>query len=39
VSGLCQILVANGVSCTGDGMCYSEKCGTSGGCEAKVPCK
>ena len=39
VSGLCQNLTANGVGCTGDAMCYSEKCGPSGGCEAKVPCK
>jgi len=39
VYGTCQNLAANGVSCTGDAMCYSEKCGTSGGCEAKLPCK
>ena len=39
VSGLCQNLAANGVGCTGDAMCLSEKCGSSGGCEAKVPCK
>jgi hypothetical protein len=39
VSGTCQNLVANGVGCTGDAMCYSEYCGTSGGCEARVPCK
>ena len=34
-----QNLAQNGVSCTGDAMCYSEKCGTSGGCEANLPCK
>jgi hypothetical protein len=39
VSGLCQNLTQNGVSCTGDAMCYSEKCGSSGGCEANLPCK
>jgi hypothetical protein len=39
VSGLCQNLAQNGVSCTGDTMCYSGKCGTSGGCEANLPCK
>jgi hypothetical protein len=39
VSGTCQNLAQNGVSCTGDAMCYSEKCGTSGGCEANLPCK
>jgi hypothetical protein len=39
VEGTCQNLVANGVGCAGDAMCWSEKCGTSGGCEAKVPCK
>ena len=39
VAGTCQNPVANGVNCTGDAMCYSEFCGTSGGCEAKLPCK
>jgi len=39
VLGVCQNLTQNGVSCTGDAMCYSEKCGASGGCEAKLPCK
>jgi len=39
VSGTCQNLAQNGVSCTGDAMCYSEKCGSSGGCEANLPCK
>ncbi len=38
VSGICQNFAQNGVSCTGDAMCYSEKCGSSGGCEAKLPC-
>jgi hypothetical protein len=39
VSGTCQNYAANGVSCTGDAMCYSQKCGPSGGCEALLPCK
>ena len=39
VSSLCQNLAANGVSCTGDGACYSGHCGTSGGCETRLPCK
>jgi hypothetical protein len=39
VSGICQNQVANGVSCTGDAMCYSEYCGPSGGCEARLPCR
>jgi hypothetical protein len=39
VSGTCQNLTQNGVSCSGDAMCYSEKCGSSGGCEANLPCK
>ena len=39
VSGTCQNLAQNGVSCTGNAMCYSEKCGTSGGCEANLPCR
>lgn len=39
VAGVCQNLVANGVSCTGDAMCLSEYCGVSGGCEARLPCK
>jgi hypothetical protein len=39
VSGTCQNLVANGVGCTGNAMCYSESCGPSGGCEAKLPCR
>jgi hypothetical protein len=39
VSGTCQNLVANGVSCTGDAMCYSQHCGASGGCEARLPCR
>ena len=39
VLGTCQNLAANGVSCTGDAMCYSGKCGTSGGCEANLPCE
>jgi hypothetical protein len=39
VAGICQNLVANGVSCTGDAMCLSEYCGPSGGCEVKLPCR
>ena len=39
VSGTCQNLAQNGVSCTGDAMCYSERCGSSGGCEANLPCR
>jgi hypothetical protein len=39
VSGMCQSLAQNGVSCSGDAMCYSGKCGSSGGCEANLPCK
>jgi hypothetical protein len=38
VSGLCQDYAANGVDCTGDDMCYSEYCGTSGGCAPRLPC-
>jgi hypothetical protein len=37
VSGTCQNLAANGVSCTGDAMCYSESC-TEGVCQAELPC-
>ncbi len=37
VAGKCQALVANGVSCTGDGMCFSKHC-VAGGCQAKLPC-
>jgi hypothetical protein len=39
VSGICQNFADNGVSCTGDDMCYSEHCGTTGGCEPRLPCK
>ncbi|MGC4070620.1 MAG: hypothetical protein QM784_39310 [Polyangiaceae bacterium] len=39
VSGICQEFADNGVSCTGDDMCYSEYCGKTGGCEPRVPCK
>jgi hypothetical protein len=39
VAGSCQNYANNGVSCTGDAMCYSEYCGTTGGCEPRVPCK
>ena len=39
VSGTCQSYAANGVSCTGDDMCYSEYCGTSGGCAPRLPCQ
>jgi hypothetical protein len=37
VEGKCQELVANGVSCFGDAMCYSEHCAANG-CQAKLPC-
>jgi len=39
VKGLCQSYAANGVSCTGDGMCFSQYCGASSGCEMRLPCK
>jgi hypothetical protein len=38
VANKCQDFAANGVSCTGDAMCYSENC-ASGACEARLPCK
>ena len=38
-SGICQNLVANGVSCTAAAMCLSEYCGSSGGCEPRLPCR
>jgi hypothetical protein len=38
-AGTCQNYAANGVSCTGDAMCYSGYCGPSKGCEARLPCK
>lgn len=37
VAGKCQALAANGVSCFGDAMCYSEHCAANG-CQAKLPC-
>jgi hypothetical protein len=39
VDSTCQNYAANGVSCTGDAMCYSENCTPSGGCAARVPCQ
>lgn len=39
VAGLCQNYAKNGVGCTGDEMCYSEYCGTTGGCEPRLPCQ
>ena len=39
VSGICQNLVSNGVSCTADAMCFSGYCGTSGGCEPRQVCR
>jgi hypothetical protein len=39
VSDICQSLALNGVSCTDDAMCYSGKCGTSGGCQPDLPCQ
>ena len=38
VAGLCQNYAANGVSCTGNGMCYSGYCGSTGGCQPGLPC-
>jgi hypothetical protein len=38
VAGLCQNYAANGVSCTGDDMCYSGYCGATGGCQPPLPC-
>ena len=38
VAGLCQNFADNGVSCTGDDMCYSGYCGTTGGCQPRSPC-
>lgn len=38
VANVCQKYAANGVSCTGDEMCYSGYCGTAGGCQARTPC-
>ena len=38
VAGLCQSYAANGVSCTGDAMCYSGYCGATGGCQPRLPC-
>lgn len=37
VAGKCQARVANGVSCFGAAMCYSDSCAASG-CQAKLPC-
>lgn len=39
VQNVCENYAANGVSCTGNAMCYSEYCGASGGCEPRLPCK
>lgn len=39
VADVCQNLVANGVSCSGDAMCLSEYCGPNGGCEPRLPCR
>ncbi|MGC9982029.1 MAG: hypothetical protein ABSF35_00240 [Polyangia bacterium] len=38
VASLCQNYAANGVSCTGDAMCYSGYCGPTGGCQPRLPC-
>jgi len=38
-TGLCENYAANGVSCTGDDMCYSQYCGTSGGCAPRLSCQ
>jgi hypothetical protein len=35
---LSRLSAANGVSCTGDDMCYSEYCGATGGCQPPLPC-
>lgn len=39
VAGLCQNYAANGVDCSGDDMCYSEHCGSTGGCAPRLPCE
>lgn len=39
VAGLCQDYAVNGLGCTGDDMCYSEFCGSTGGCAPRVPCQ
>jgi hypothetical protein len=39
VANVCQNYAANGVSCTGNAMCYSGYCGTSGGCQQPLPCQ
>lgn len=39
VTGICQNYADNGNGCTGDAMCYSEYCGSSGGCEPQLPCE
>jgi hypothetical protein len=39
VSNVCENYAANGVSCTGNDMCYSGYCGTSGGCQQPLPCQ
>ena len=39
VANVCQNYAANGVSCTGNAMCYSGYCGTSGGCQLPLPCQ
>jgi hypothetical protein len=39
VHDVCENYASNGVSCTGNAMCYSEYCGPSGGCEPRLPCK
>jgi hypothetical protein len=38
VNGTCEAYATNGVDCTGDDACFSEYCGTSGGCEPRLPC-
>jgi hypothetical protein len=38
VGGTCHNLAANGVSCTGDAMCYAENC-TANVCQSRLPCQ
>ncbi len=35
----CENYAENGVGCTGDDMCFSQYCGTTGGCEPRLPCR
>jgi hypothetical protein len=39
VSNVCEDYADNGVSCTGNDMCYSQYCGAGGGCQPPLPCQ